>query len=120
MRMGVHVGITALLAATLGTIGIAMPGTPASTATAPTILTIVILCTTLLDPPIFILLSKLDSKLQLLGRRIICAIVDLEPGFTHVPAFLIRDLSELEVGVGKLYHCITQPQRSSGLGSTDS
>ena len=110
MRLGVHVGIVALPAATLGTKGIALPGTPASTATTTTMPTTAILCTTLLDPPIFILLSKLDSKVQLLGRRIICAIADLEPGFTHVVAFVISVLSELEMCVGKLQHCITHPQ----------
>ena len=92
MRLGVHVSIVALPAATLGTKGIALPGTPASTATTPTIPTTAILCTTLLDPPIFILLSKLDSKLHVLDRCIICAIADFEPGLTHMVAFVISDL----------------------------
>ena len=44
MRLGVHVDIVALPAATLGTKGIALPGTPASPATTPTIPTTAILC----------------------------------------------------------------------------
>lgn len=92
MRIGVHEGTIARPAATVGARGTKLPGIRASTATTTTMPRRARLCTTLLDPPFLISLSKLDSKLQLLGRRIIRAIADLGKSCRHSVAFHVSDL----------------------------